>query len=102
MGGRQPEACALHGGGPAAQQGAASVPGAGFRIAVPGMHGRGRHGGPGLPVQPEATVELVANRERIVHGEGNQCRRDMAGHAFDDDADLLDLVLDVVGGAQNR
>ena len=77
-----------------------SVPDAAVRILVLGIHGGGRHDGPSLAVVSEATVQLVANRERIVQGQRHQCGRDIACHALDDDADLLDLVLDIVGGAE--
>ena len=70
------------------------MPGAALGVVVLGAHGGGRHGSPGLVVQPEATVEFVADRQRIIERQGDKGRRDMAGHVFYDDADRLDLRLD--------
>ena len=43
-------------------------------------------------------VQLVANVEGIVEVQRDQRGRDMAGQTFDDDADLLHVGFDVVGG----
>ena len=51
------------------------------------------------------TVDQTPKAERyqgIVEVESDKRSRDMAGEAFDDDADLLHLGLDVVGGAETE
>ena len=82
--------------------GAASVPWAAVRVVVLGVHGSGRHGGPGLPVVSEATVQLVANDLGIVEVQRHQRGRDMARETFDDEANLLDVGFNVVGGARSN
>ena len=62
-----------------------------------GAHGAGRELGPVLAREPELPVQLVAKSLRIVDRQGYEGSGDVAAHALDDDADLLHLVLDVVG-----
>ena len=59
------------------------MPCAAVGIVVVGVHGGGRHAGPCLAVQPEAAVELVADRECIVEVQRDQRGRHMAGETFD-------------------
>ncbi len=66
-------------------------------IAVLGAHGGGRHGGRGLPVVTEPSIESVADTEDIFQLEGDQCGGDMPSEAFDDDPDLLGIDLDILG-----
>ena len=73
------------------------MPSTAVGIVVLGVHGSGCHGGPSLAVVSEATVELVANGQGIVEVQRHQRGRDMAGETFDDEANLLDLGLDIVG-----
>ena len=70
------------------------MPGPAVGIVVLGVHGGGNHGGPRLPVQSKPAVQLVADAEGIVEVEGDERGRDMAGEAFDNDADLLHLGLE--------
>ena len=72
------------------------MPGAPVGFAVLGVHGGGRHGGPGLPVVSEAAIQRVANRERIVEVQRHQRGRDMAGETLDEEANLLHIGLNVV------
>ena len=63
------------------------MPGAALGIVVLGVHGGGSHGGPGLPVVSDASVQFIANRQCVIEVQRQQRGRDMAGEAFDDDAD---------------
>ena len=74
----------------------ALVPASFVRIVVLGLHGGGRHGGPGVPVVTEPSVEFVAKDKGIVQIERDERGRDMPGQAFDDDAGLLHVGLDIV------
>ena len=78
------------------------MPGVALRVAVLSVHGGGHHGGPGFPVQTEPTVQLVADVEGIVEVESDQRSGDMPGETFDDDADLLHVGFDVVGGSETK
>ena len=69
------------------------MPGSAFRIIVLGLHGSGRHGGPGLPVQPAAAVGLVRDDRGIVEIERGG---DVARQALDDDVDLLDVCSNIL------
>ena len=79
-----------------------SMPGVTLRVVVLGVHGGGHHGGPGFPVQAESAVQLVADAESIFEVEEDERGRDVTGKAFDDDADLLHLGLDVIGRSESE
>ena len=63
-----------------------------------GAHRGCGNGGTVFPVHSEAAVLLVADGESIIEGQRDQGRRDMAGHAFVDDAEQRGVILDVICG----
>ena len=78
------------------------MPGLVAGVAVPLVHGACDHGAPRLSVQPQAAVELVADGQRIAEIKRDHGRGDVAGKAFDHDADLLHVGLGIVGGAETE
>ena len=73
------------------------MPKVALQIVVLGTHRGGNNGLPSLSVQPESSVELVANAESSIKVESHEGGRDMAGEALDYDSDFLGLYLDIVG-----
>ena len=63
-------------------------------------HGPGGDGGPGFAVEAEAAVELVADVLGVLGCERHEGGGDEAGYVLDDDTDLLQLVVQVVGGCE--
>ena len=85
---------------------AASVPGIAFGIVFLGAHGLGRKRGPGLVVQPEAPVQLVADFFRV--GDRLCCAQHLrssgscAVQAIQDQVSEGGLVLPVRSGDVER